>query len=538
MLELEAFVPFHESVLWRIHDAYYAARGTDAWTQGDIPFLATSNYAIARQHAAFLIEVVASLERAGKLAPGAPVWVLEVASGAGTFAASFTRALDEGLGQPGRALAARLRYVLSDYAARSVLGAIQTPRLRRLAQEGRVVPALLDMRAPEGLVDLEGRPIGAPLVAAIANYAMCVAPLKVIQKARGTYAQKLVRVATDVPEGVAATADDLVQGYVDAPLRGQIMKGLVIESRYDPVELGDVFRDPLHAATVRALLEPFDEATVTYPDVFLDMIRALRSRLCEGGVVLVNDYGSCEREELSGLRDPRPAHFGNTLSHEMNFAIFEPFAREAGLSLLATRSPLRIVHTAALVNAAAAPEDVSRAFQATEVDCKDGEDMIDLNMAALTHLSENRALRAARLFQQCLEIDPGSAELAFRFGEACVQAGHARLALDALTRGAALEGAEEHDFDFQLGRAYFVLRRRDEALAAYRRSLAREDHAMTHFNIAQVLEALGDMRGAYLEYRRALKGEPEGDRAVTIMRRLIERFPPKLWEPGEVPEEI
>ena len=83
---LEPFVPYDQSLQWRIHDSYYEKRGASAWTGGEIPYQSTSNYAIARVHAALLIEVVDELARTGRLAEGEEVYVLEIGSGVGRFA--------------------------------------------------------------------------------------------------------------------------------------------------------------------------------------------------------------------------------------------------------------------------------------------------------------------------------------------------------------------------------------------------------------------------------------------------------------------
>ncbi|MEZ0229591.1 MAG: hypothetical protein ACAI25_13260, partial [Planctomycetota bacterium] len=75
---LEDHVPYDRSAIWRIHDAYFAERGSKAWTEGEIPFYATSNYAIARQHARAIIALVRVLEEEGAVRPDETVCLLEV----------------------------------------------------------------------------------------------------------------------------------------------------------------------------------------------------------------------------------------------------------------------------------------------------------------------------------------------------------------------------------------------------------------------------------------------------------------------------
>ena len=58
---LEDFVPYDQSLLWRIHHAYFEARGIDAWRQGDIPYSSINSYPMARQHARFCVSLVVNI---------------------------------------------------------------------------------------------------------------------------------------------------------------------------------------------------------------------------------------------------------------------------------------------------------------------------------------------------------------------------------------------------------------------------------------------------------------------------------------------
>src|SRR5207249_833569 len=153
-----------------------------------------------------------------------------------------------------------------------------------------------------------------------------------------------------------------------------LMKGLKLESRWAPMPLEEILPDAAHREVVRRLLDGFGEATLAYPDTFLDMARALRALAKPGGLLLVNDYGSCEAADLEGLYEPVMSHFGNTLSHEMNFAIFDAFAAVHGLAATRTHAPLRIVHTAALLYAPGTPDAFAREFERSEIVSDEGDD--------------------------------------------------------------------------------------------------------------------------------------------------------------------
>src|SRR5262249_13745848 len=153
-------VRYDLSSLWKIHDAYFAARGGAAWSQGEIPSMATSSYAMARQQAKLLLALVKELEEQGALARNAEVGVLEVGAGSGRFAAMFLRALERGCGEAGKALFPRIRYTFTDYSRANVRDALQDhPELAHHAKAGRLRPGILDLRNPRELCGLEGEPL-------------------------------------------------------------------------------------------------------------------------------------------------------------------------------------------------------------------------------------------------------------------------------------------------------------------------------------------------------------------------------------------
>ena len=80
---LEDFQTSDSSIRWEIQRAYYAARGTKAWTGGTIPYRATNNTMMLTQHARILIQLVDELVAAGCYSETAPVYLLELGGGLG-----------------------------------------------------------------------------------------------------------------------------------------------------------------------------------------------------------------------------------------------------------------------------------------------------------------------------------------------------------------------------------------------------------------------------------------------------------------------
>jgi tetratricopeptide (TPR) repeat protein len=524
-LVVEDFRPYERSGVWRLHDAYFALSGAGAWTRKEIPYVATSSYAMARQHARVLVTLVADLVDSGALRPDDEVRVLEVGSGLGRFAGHLFRALEVDCGPAGVALRPRLRYLLSDYAARTVREAIALSPLAELHAAGQIVPALFDICRPGELVDLQGAPVTGPITAAFANYVCCALPPKVLRKTPDGLLEKLARVALDPPANAdAASASQLWQQLLDDPTRPGLMNGVQLTFGWGSVELASVFSDARDRAAFEELTAPFAEATVVYPIRFLEFARALASRMGPGGALFVTDFGSARARDVEGAREAKPTCYGNSLCHGVNFAVFDAFCRHSGLGLVRTRDPLLALHRAAIRYGQPITPRLATAFRKAHVADDRGERAVDLRTAAGIEYKAGDHKSAARLYRRCLGLDPYDPELYLRIGEACFDGGFERLALRYLRRGKQVDVARLVDFDFLLGRVYFKLGRYPRARRAFRRALVRERHPATYANLGMTYERLEEPRRAIRCYQRALGMAPEGDTADTVRRKLCDIY--------------
>lgn len=435
---LEDLVPYDRSVRWRLHDAYFARCGAAAWTSGTIPYFGLNNPVFARQQARLIVGLVRELEATGALDPRDPVDLLEAGGGLGAFAANLLRALEPALGP-------RLRYVLSDYSEQTLVEAIRTPALAPLAEAGRVVPAILDLRSPERLTGLDGQSLDRPWTVLLANYVCCATPMKLLRKEQDLILEKHVRVELRLPQvfsRIGRSADRALRWLLSQPTRPELMERLELSAEWKPAE---PFEAP-HAEAIRALLGPFTHATLAYPQVFLDFLGGMQRRVRPGGLALVNDFGSALRSDLGGAEEILPEHYGNALAHELNFGLFDAWCAASGLDLVRTRNPLAPIHTAAIRYQAEVPRTFRKLFLETHVRRSDGEDMIDFTAAAGALAGQGQHLLAARLYRRCLRNEPSDPELYYRLGECCLLGGRPRLARRYLRRGARLEGAVEYDF--------------------------------------------------------------------------------------------
>ena len=527
---LEDFVPYDESLLWRIHHKYFERSGISPWTSGVLPYHGTSNFAFARQNARFLVALARELDRSGSTS--APLQALEVGSGLGVFVANLFRALEHGCGRAGRALLPRLRYVLSDYSEGSVREAVRDPRLAALVAQGRVVPAVLDVARPERLVGLDGAPIEGAFAAIVANYMCCVTRFKVVRKTPEGFFEKRTRVSFEAPITAAANVDayrdQLLTGLEQATQK-DLMKSLEISHDWRPVELDTLFPTPRDAAIVRDAASGYAIATVLYPYLFFDFLRAVRPRLVPGAAVVVSDFGTNERWVFEGFRESIATQYGNTLNHEVNFALFNAFSRAEGVAVVRTRNAARAVHTAVLLEPGRACARLEKAFRRTLAGAR-GSRLVDFQVAGETFFQAGQFAVAARFFSRCLALDPGSPEVRFRVAMACAQAGFLPKALRHFRAGHGLAPAGELDFLTPQGDILARLGRYAEARAVYEEALAREESPGTLASLGLVLEHMGDARSAWKRYRRSLELDSNSPRAQALIVKLWKQYPPANLE--------
>ena len=153
--------PLSESMLWRVHDAYFEQSGVEAWSWGNITYAVTTGPVLAFSYAR-LVQGFAADCVAGHLGPidaGEPLYVVELGRGRGRLGfhlLSALAALD-----PRTVAPLRVVYVLTNQAGWNVQFWTQNKRLRQFADAGRLDFARFDPTTDTSLhlersgVDLE-----------------------------------------------------------------------------------------------------------------------------------------------------------------------------------------------------------------------------------------------------------------------------------------------------------------------------------------------------------------------------------------------
>ncbi|MCB9736949.1 MAG: tetratricopeptide repeat protein [Deltaproteobacteria bacterium] len=505
-LILEEAAPFERSVAWRLHHAYWEQRGAAAWTSGEVPSHATTNRAAARQKVRLFLALVADLVAAGELLDDDPVWVLEAGAGSGVFARNFLAALDA---EPDAAdVARRTRFIASDYAEKNLRDLRAQPAVAALVEAGRLVLARWDMTAPHRLRELDGGPVTRPITLVLASYVACVLPMKYLQRsAAGEWRELRVTIAAELDGAAPTTPDAYLDALTADATRAALLEKLDFTYAFAPTTLADALPDPLHAATVERALRGLGAATLGYPVLYVDFLRGVEALLVRGGAVVTTDYGSANRLPLVGEVERPPQRYGNSLAQEVSFPTLEAFAKVAGWDCLRTKSELATSHTAAMTPWRFG--DATRGvFGAVFPYVCESDHLLDFVSAARRYARERSFARAVRFFLLAVALDPDNAELRAQLAEAAIEAGVPRLAREQLLVGLELDPTAA-DFEFMIGRALAHEGKREDAVAWYERSLAREAHPTTWANLAEIHATAGRKEEARRCYEAALALDPE-----------------------------
>lgn len=510
-------LPYDQGMHWQTHAAYFERRGVEAWTTGEIPSRATNNFAFARQHGALLVELVQALVAEGRCGKDEHIQVLEIGGGLGDFAVKLLLALKEDLGEAGRAVFDRVRYVFTDASRTSLEQAVHRPGLAGFVASGHVLPALLDARAPAQLHTLGGDEVALKPTLVVANYICCVLPTKVLRKQGETWLELYTHNGSAEDDVPAAPRPEAEQQEDAEP-----WQRIVGEHAWLPRRLEEVFPNPLHPHLLSQVLASSPEAEVAYPHVFLELLDTLRARLTSGGALLFSDFEDGSYEGHIGPGSRVPVFYGETLNHPVCFPLFAPLAHLRGDDVLISPSWYGATRTVLWRGAAPIPSAMRECFLGGFSRRNAGQDRLDFESAARALSEAGEHKRALRFYDRCLALDPHDPTLYAQAANAALALDEVEVALRYLREGSARDRFHAHDFELQLGEVHCRQGALHPACKAFEASLLHRELPLTHVALGKVLQVLGDYPRAFHAFTRALELDPALEEARQALSSLQE----------------
>ena len=519
MSMLQNFVPYHKSILWKIHNSYFSQRGIAAWEEGDIPHYSTNNYPMARQHAKFCVQAFSQLIENGVLHKSDPIYILEIGSGIGTFLVNFVKALRNDCADLGLQLLPRIKYIFSDYSKTSVAEATQKESIKILVNEGMVIPAIFDLCNPTILRTLDGEEIENPLSMIISNYVCCVSPVRQFLFENKKWKELHVKVTTPSSEQESNDSQTVTDILSEATTNFEFLKELELQYKWQKCTLESEFSKKSHAEILKILSSGQQKVSICYPYTFVDFMEAMSSRIIEGGIFLINDYGNTMGDGAGTLEKKSAQMYGNTMNHAVHFSLFHALAKHFGWGCVSTPDPVRSIHHACVSNSSL-PSTIVKLFEDNYVRCLDGENILDFEKLANKFVEKKDYENAIKFFIRCSLLDAENPKHFYNAAEACIDADHYIAAKNYLMQGLQKQNAHQFDFEFQLGRACALLENDDEAIEWYTKSLTKENHPVTHTNIGAIYMRRKKFKNAYYHFHAAKELEPKNQRVSKKLEEL------------------
>ena len=519
-VSLERPTRYDRSLRIRLHNAYFQQRGLAAWGKEEVPYHATTNIALARQHVTLLQRWVQQAEAEGRLGLDDRVRVMEVGGGAGFFALTFRRALRE----LAPTLASRVTYLHTDYAVATLAELAGRPEISTLRADGLLRLGMFDLSQPDSPVaSFDGDHVDQPPHWVIANYVCCVVGTSLLQVDDDVWSERYV--ATRVHDDALRDLSQAQRAnFVEELLARAGEKRLVEKLRFDwswrPVDLKQRFDDPLDQHVIRAIARGSDELTLNYPHVFVHFLRALAPWLAKGGLVVVNDFGTAHQRSLEGLSDTQPQDYGNSVALGVAFTLFDVLADALGWHHLRSQNNVGSLMTAVISPTAPIGDPVRSCFERVFEQERPNDDLLDFAAAGERYHEAHDHERALRFYLRCIAIDGDEGDYFYRAAESALETDNLELALTLAKDALRLEVSDEFDAPFLLGRIYCLLGDYQSSLRFYQRSLEHDEHAVTLTNMGVLYEHFRDADNARACYKRAIATDPDCDRAKRLLNKL------------------
>jgi len=497
---IEPFVPFAESLMWRLHRAYYAQRGVDVWVRQEIPSIATTNLGHARLHARMF---------AAAARPGAgPAVALEVGGGSGAFATAFLHALTE----EAPALAARTRYVLTDFSADTLAAATVLPTVAPWVASGQLVTAPYDLTAPERIT------LPAPAVMVIANYVCCALPMRPVDVDDEGWRTPWVETCAELGGRERAAFIEALLADADAHGRQDRIRSTLQWRVIDARAIGSPAAEVLRRATAGMA-----RARVLLPELWFAFMRAIAARLAPGGLIVTSDYGFVGRDRLAhiGPDDRLTERFADSLGQEVQFALFDELAAVLGWEIARTEDPLDEVHVAVVGPKGVAPA-VRKLLDDRLWGRTEAGQLLDFREAARVLESQGDRERALRFWLRCAAIDPRWPEPRERIVDLAIDAALLDLADLHLAAGRELT-SDAAIWEHLAGRLAGARGDPEAARVHWMQAYMIEQRAATAIELARQALDGDDLGGAFRWLERALGASPEDATARGLLHEVRER---------------
>jgi tetratricopeptide (TPR) repeat protein len=503
-----------DSLLWKLQEHYYSQCGQEAWDH--IPFYPTSNPYIGETYAELIVSVL--LDVADTLTPEAPIYILELATGTGTFSYYLLKELVAKAACFSALRPLRFCYVMTDFTANNVEAWKANPMLQPFLEAGQLDFAVYRPEDDDQLfLHLAQQPLKAGAVLnplfAIANYFFDSIHQDVFQVSN----HHLSEVCLTWSAAFNPPADPPVELYGSTAEQARLMGRLEKTESYRPAVM-PYYEDPVMNQVLNDYAKFYEKGSILFP---LGALRCVQNllRLSSTNLVLISsDKGFTDTDYMQGhfAHNITPHH--GAFSYMVNYnAIGQYFEKLGGVSLL-TQERNPILSTALCARIAKAPGNpLERTTYAFQQKLHQQNKLNDLYYCqsfifAADERSPSDWFNSYMAMLRVAHFDPiifcGLADKLYDTLHG-LDTSQRTLLLEALDRvkGNLYSVRPEHNALFWMGKLYYGLSMVEEAMATFQASVDRfgETECYSMYHLGACSEFLKNYPEALAYFQKAQK---------------------------------
>lgn len=305
LYRVEQAVPFEQSLIWNLNHTFYSEEGINAWRDGPVPYLITSNSRVGKTYAELIFGFLKDLASQGKTKK--KVYVLELGAGHGRLAYHTIKHLER--------LTAQILidlpdycYVLSDISDDSLNFYKEHRQFKALIEQGRIDVAFFDALKSDSLdLQISGKRIrkndlGQPLIV-LANYFFDSISTSLFQFNNGQLSSCTLALDSEEPVENLATSDLL---------------GKLKLSYHTQKLAGPYFKDEKLDKIIESYRTKLKRSYLLFPHVGMQMLDRLKMLSSAGMLLISMDKGHHEIHDLENTPAPEMMTHGS-MSFSVNY---------------------------------------------------------------------------------------------------------------------------------------------------------------------------------------------------------------------------
>jgi|GEM_PF-581039 len=277
-----------DSVLWQLHEEYYARMGVGAW-DGTVPCFVTSSAFIAEAYAEMILSFLQDYE--AHLNKDEPVYIVEMATGVGRFSHLLMRELEIKLAYFSKLKDLKIRYIMTDFTENNVNVWRQHEKFQPYLEKGMLDFAVFRPEDENTLnLLISGQTVSAsrvknPLIA-IANYFFDTIRQDMFRMTGGVLQEGLVTLKRETKDSPEMMDESIRFDNIQTHYR---YRDITPDNYYDVPEFNAVLKE--YQSTVR-------NGTIIFPIGALRAIRNLQHLSGNNLVLLSSDKAYAAQEHM------------------------------------------------------------------------------------------------------------------------------------------------------------------------------------------------------------------------------------------------